>query len=268
MGRVERKRVGLALSGGVARGPAHLGVLAVLEREGILVDCVAGTSAGAIVGALYCAGVGLDRALEMLAHFGWGQIASPVWPSRGFVSFDKMERWLTKLIGDVRFDELQRPLAVVATDLKTGEAVVLREGRVASAVHASSAVPGFVVPVEWEGRLLGDGGASENTPVAAARALGAEVVIAVDLFPIAIRRGWGPFGFGFAALENLIRRSGGGLRGADCLIAPEVAGTSYLRFSQAMEMVASGARATEARLPDLRAAISGEVAVHSSAHLR
>jgi NTE family protein len=265
MGTTGRKRVGLALSGGVARGPAHLGVLTVLEREGIPIDCVAGTSAGAVVGALYCAGVGVERALEMLAHFGWGQIASAVWPSRGFVSFDRMERWLTELIGDVRFDELRCPLAVAATDLKTGEAVVLCEGRVAPAVHASSAVPGFVVPVELEGRLLGDGGASENMPVAAARALGAEVVIGVDLFPIAMRRRWGPFGFGFAALENLIRRSGGGLTDADCLIAPEVAGTSYLRFSQAMEMVALGARSTETGLPAIRAAVFGEIAAHSSA---
>lgn len=259
-----RKRIGLALSGGVARGPAHLGVLAVLEREGIPVDCVAGTSAGAVVGALYCAGMGLERAMEMLAHFGWGQIASAVWPSRGFVSFDKMEHWLVALIGDVPFDELQRPFAVMATDLQTGEAVLLREGPVARAVHASCAVPGFVVPVELNGRLLGDGGASGNLPVAAARALGAEFVIGVDLFPIAIRRRWGPFGFGFAALENLIRRSGGGMEEADCLIVPELAGTGYLRFQRAVEMAAWGVRAAEARLPAIRAALSAEAAVPSA----
>jgi NTE family protein len=259
-----RKRVGLALSGGVARGAAHLGVLRVLEREGVPVGCVAGTSAGAVAGALYCAGVGLDRAMELLARFGWGQIVRPVWSSRGFLSFDRLERWLIGLIGDARFEALRRPLAVVAADLHTGEAVVLREGRVAPAVHASCAVPGVVVPVPWNGRLLCDGGAAANLPVAAARALGAEVVVGVDLFQPALRPGWGPLGVGAAAQENLIRRSGGGLQSADCLIVPELAGASYFRFGRAMEMVERGARAAEAQLPAIHAAVFGEAAVQSA----
>jgi NTE family protein len=120
--------------------------------------------------------------------------------------------------------------------------------------------PGFVEPVELAGRLLCDGGAVQNLPVAAARALGADAVIGVDLFQPLIRPAWGAFGFGFAALENFIRRSGGGLQAADCLIVPQLAGVSYFDFKRAKENVSLGARAAEAQLPHLRAVLSdGEV---------
>ena len=253
---VYRKRIGLALSGGVTRGPAHLGVLSVLKREGIPIDCVAGVSAGAIAGALYCAGVDPEQAQATLQDFAWRKLARPVWPARGWVSFEKLERWLIKTIGDISFDELLCPLAVVATDLVTGEPVIVRAGKVAPAVHASCAVPGFAVPVELGGRGLGDGGSSENLPARAARALGADYVIGVDLFPPRRKLGQGPVGLGLAALENLVRRSSGGLDAVDCLIVPDVAEMSYLRFGQAMELVALGARATEAQLPRLRAALA------------
>lgn len=251
-----RKRIGLALSGGVTRGPAHLGVLSVLKREGVPIDCVAGVSAGAIAGALYCAGVDPGQAQATLQDFSWRKLARPVWPVRGWVSFEKLERWLIKMIGDIRFDELLCPLAVVATDLVTGEPVTVRAGKVARAVHASCAVPGFAVPVELSGRMLGDGGSSENLPARAARALGADYVIGVDLFPPRRKLGQGPWGLGRAALENLVRRSSGGLEAADCLIVPDIAELSYLRFGRALDLVALGARATEVQLPRIWAALA------------
>lgn len=250
------KRIGLALSGGVARGPAHVGVLLALERGGIPIDVVTGTSAGALVGALYCAGVTPAGMQELMRKVGWRQIASPVLPRRGFVSFEKLERWVAQLVRDATFADLERPFAVVATDLESGEPIQLREGRVARAVHASCAVPGFVVPVPWNGRWLCDGGASCNLPVAQARALGADYVIGVDLFRHAIRGRWGPFGIGMGALENLVRRSGGGLEGADCLISPELAGEVYLSFGKSGEFIALGERATDARLPEIREALN------------
>jgi NTE family protein len=255
-----RKRIGLALSGGVARGAAHIGVLKVLEREGIPIECVAGTSAGSLTGALYCAGIRPAQMEELIAHFGWRQIASPAFPRRGFFSFAKLERWLIETIGDLEFADLGCPFAAVAADLKSGEPVILREGRVAPAVHASCAVPGFAVPVELKGRWLCDGGVSVNLPSAAARALGADYIVGVDLFQHHIRAGWGPFGFGLAALENLIRRSGGGLEQADCVITPKLAGDLYLGFGKYKELISEGEVAAEAQLSTLRAALAENAA--------
>jgi NTE family protein len=250
---MRRKRVGLALSGAVARGSAHIGVLKVLECEGIPIDVVTGTSAGALVGALYCAGVSTARMEELLAHMRWRAVASLVFPRRGFVSFARLERYLIAQIGDLKFSDLARPFAAVATDLEKGKPVILSEGRVARAVHASSAVPGLVVPIEIGGRLLCDGGVTANTPVAAARSLGADVVVGVDLFVHLIRRGLGPLAYGFAAVETLIRRSGGGLESADCMITPELAGSLYLSFGNYGELIAKGEAAAEQALPKIRA---------------
>jgi len=110
--------------------------------------------------------------------------------------------------------------------------------------------------VAWNGRWLGDGGISSNLPIQAARALGAGRVVAVDLFRPKLRTGWGPLGFAMAALEHLVRNSGGGPATADILVCPELAGASYLRFNQRERLVSMGAAATEAVLPAIRAALA------------
>lgn len=253
--KVKRKRIGLALSGGVARGPAHIGVLTVLERAGIPIDVVTGTSAGALIGALYCAGVTPKRLQELIQNFGWRHIARLVFPRRGFVSFDKMEGWLTRILGDLSFADLKIPFGIVTTDLDSGEPMLLREGRVARAVHASCAVPGFVEPVDWDGYLLCDGGASCNLPVAQARALGAEYVIGVDLMRHAMRGRLGPLGIGLGAMENLVRRSGSGIESADCLISPPLAGQVYVSFGKSKEFIAFGERAAEEKMSRIMADI-------------
>jgi NTE family protein len=229
--------------------------LAALEQGGVPIDCLAGTSAGAIVAALYCAGLRLDQVYTHMARMSWWLFARPVWPRRGFFSFAPLEQWVAGLIGDATFEQLPRPLAVVATDLELGEPVVLTTGRVARAVHASCAVPGFVEPVEHAGRLLFDGGSSNNLPAKAARALGADYVIGVDLFRPHIRRGLGPLAYGLAAVENFVRRSGGGLDACDALIVPDLAGATYLRFSQRERFVALGRQAAEVQVPVIRAAL-------------
>lgn len=250
-----RRKIGLALSGGVMRGPVHVGVLAVLEREDIPIDVVSGASAGAIVGALYCAGIKLDYMQELVMGIGWKNLVSPVMPGKGFLSFEKLEQWLIDLMTNLHFCDLNRqPFAVVATDLEKGEPVVFTRGPVAPAVRASCSVPGVIVPAEIDGKLLGDGGVSNNLPVSVARLLGADYVIGVDLFIPAVRRGLGPFGFGFAALETLVRRSGGGVDLADCLISPDLAGKSYVNPNK-MEMVALCAKAAEEKLPEILAAL-------------
>jgi NTE family protein len=249
------KRVGLALSGGVARGPAHVGVLNVLLREGIPIDYVAGVSAGSIIGAALCAGVPLETLNEIAPKINWRHIARLVFPRRGFVSFKKLERFVADMIDDRQFYEMQIPFITVATDLLKGEPVILREGRVASAVHASCAVPGFVEPVERNGQLLGDGGVSCNLPARQVRAMGADYVIGVDLMQPHLRRKMGPLRFGAMAFETLIQRSGGGLDAADCLITPNLAGFNSLRFGQAEYLIGVGEVAARQQLGTIQNAL-------------
>lgn len=248
-----RKKIGLALGGGVARGPAHIGVLSVLEEANIPIDCIAGTSAGSVIGAVYAAGLDLTQMRTLARQMTWQQIARPVWPRRGLVSFARMEPWIETFLGSLYLEDLSIPMAAVATDIYTGEPVVLREGRLATAVRASSSVPGVVEPVEINGRLLCDGGISANIPVDAARQLGADYVIGVDLFAPEYDGRGGPLGIGFSAVETLVRGSGSGVSQADCLIVPAIDDHSYLRFDKGDAYIALGEAAARQKLPQILA---------------
>ncbi len=248
-----RPVVGLALGGGVVRGIAHLGVLSVLEEAGIPIDVVAGTSAGAIMGALYLGGVPLERGLSLARSTRWWHLVSPVWPRRGLVSFRKMETWMGNLIGDPLFEDLPKPFATVAMDIKSGERVVFTSGRVLPAVRASGSVAGFVEPMDWQGRELVDGSFVDSVPVDVARQLGAEYVIGVDIFIPALRTRWGPWGYLFSAIERMVQNAGLGHQHANCLIRPDLEGRTYLRFTQADALYQRGVQAARAALPQLRA---------------
>ncbi len=177
----ERPVLGLALSGGAVRGAAHIGVLEVLQEYAIEIDCIAGTSIGALIGALYAFGVPLDEIEAFARELDWFKISSFILPSTGLLSNDEMGRQIENLIGDVAIEDADIPLAIVATDIVTGERIVFRDGSVASAVMASSCLPGLYKPLEYRDRLLVDGLLVENVPVRATRELGAERVIAVNL---------------------------------------------------------------------------------------
>jgi NTE family protein len=255
MTALNRPRIGLALSGGVTRGPAHIGVLQVLTEAGIPIDYVAGVSVGSLIGAVYCAGLPLEQITELAFHIGWRQLARPVWPRTGFISFKRLEQFLINTIGDVQFDQLSSPFAAGVTNLLTGEPLLLRDGRVATAVHASCAVPGFVVPVQRDGLLLGDGGASCNLPGQQVRILGADYVIGVDLMMPHLRRRGGPFRFGLLGFETLVQRSGGGPDAVDCLIRPDLAGISFLSFQHTARLIERGAHAARQQLDTILAAL-------------
>ncbi|MCS7283363.1 MAG: patatin-like phospholipase family protein [Anaerolineae bacterium] len=186
--RLQRRRpprVGLALSGGGVRGLAHIGVLKVLTDAGIPIHCVAGTSAGGLIGALFAAGMTPQKMEEEALRMASPRRILPFLnrglPFRGLLSGQKVYEYLEFLLGDVTFDQLHIPLAVVAVDLNTGQKVVLREGRVVDAVRATIALPGLLSPVERDGQLLVDGGLVDNLPADAARQMGAEKVVAVDI---------------------------------------------------------------------------------------
>jgi NTE family protein len=177
-----RPRVGLALGSGSARGWAHIGVIRALEKAGVRPDIVCGTSIGALVGAAYAAGE-LDRLESWVLELGIRDVFGffDVSLSGGVLKGARLMEFFRRSFADRPIDELGVPFATVATALHTGAEVWLRRGSTIEAVHASIALPGLFAPVRWEGALLVDGGLVNPVPVSLARAMGADIAIAVDL---------------------------------------------------------------------------------------
>lgn len=246
------KRVGLALSGGAVRGAAHIGVLEVLEEHGIRPYCVAGTSAGSAVGVVYCAGMSLAQIKEVALNLQWGKLGRVVRPRLGFFDGSRVEAYLIELIGDRTFDELAIPFAAVAADILNDELVVLREGRVAPAVRASCALPGVFTPVEYEGRLLVDGGLINNLPVSAVREMGADYVIAVDLLPLSSVTREPPANLlevWYLSLFTLMRNTHREASQANVVIYPSLGQFGWIDLSNVPSFIERGRRATEAMMP-------------------
>jgi NTE family protein len=176
-----RPTLGLALSGGTAKSVAHIGVLEALTEAGIRVDCIAGTSGGAIVGAIYAAGFTVEELRDVARALRWKDLARLTWPRLGLLNNSGIARFLTALLGDLTFAELRIPLAIVATDLLTGEKVVFRQGKVSTAAMISCSIPNVFEPVEHEGCLYSDGGLVEYLPVETVREFRPRVVVAVNL---------------------------------------------------------------------------------------
>ncbi len=186
MAAEKRKKVGLALGGGAARGQAHIGVLEVLERENIPIDLIAGTSAGALVGAFYAQGKKATELKEIILDLDWKKrirLIDLVLPRTGFIRGRKLKNMAKSIVGDVDFSGLKIPLACVATDIMTGEEVVIKEGSVLDAVRASISLPVILTAVKWRGRYLVDGGLVNQVPVSVVKEMGADFIIAVNVLP-------------------------------------------------------------------------------------
>ncbi|MBC7249968.1 MAG: patatin-like phospholipase family protein [Anaerolineae bacterium] len=248
------QRIGLALSGGAVRGSAHLGVLEVLEREGIRPDCVAGASAGALVGAAYCAGIPLADLKRLALRLQWSDVSRITKPGLGFFSGQPLEEFVERVIGGLSFEELSIPFAAVAVDVLSGELVVLREGPIAPAVRASCAIPIVFTPVPLGDKLLIDGGVLNNVPVSVVRDMGADYVIAVDLVP-PVERPAPPqtvFDLGIMVFSTLLRTAYSEAHTADCLIMPDIGHFSWADFSQALDLIAKGREAAEAKIEQIK----------------
>jgi NTE family protein len=296
----ERPRIGLVLSGGGARGLAHIGVLKVLEAERVPIDAIAGTSMGAIVGGLYASGMSageLDAALRTLdwdavfaprverqhlsqrrkeedfevsplIEFGLrdGQLRAPV----GAVSSRGLESLLRRYTLPVRqlrrFDQLPIPFRAVATDLESGAAVVLDHGDLALALRSSMSVPGVFPPIEVDGRVLGDGGLVDNVPIEVARAMGVDRVIVVNVgTPLAGRQALGSVLGVTTQMINIlteqnVQRSLATLGPHDILIAPPLGALSSSDFDKAPVAIAAGELGAAAQLERLRALALDEAA--------
>ncbi len=174
-------KIGLALGGGAARGFAHIGVIKALEAHGIAPDIVVGTSAGSLVGALYASGYGGFDLQRVALQIEDTLITDWAMPDRGFIKGEALQAFVNQAVQNRPLDKLNKPFATVVTDLQSGEQVVFRVGNTGMAVRASSTVPGVFQPITINGREYVDGGLTSPVPVRAARAMGADLVIAVDI---------------------------------------------------------------------------------------
>ncbi|MBC7909878.1 MAG: patatin-like phospholipase family protein [Pyrinomonadaceae bacterium] len=253
-----RPRIGLALSGGAARGMAHVGVLRVLLENNIPVDFVAGTSAGALVGGALCAGMKLEEIEDISRHMRWRDMGRMTLSRLGVQSSARMEEFIRARFPTNRFEELQIPFAAVATDLHTGSAVVMSgEGDVAFAIRASCCIPGWYVPVTDEkGRQLVDGGLVAVIPTAAARSLGADIVIAVDVNAEGAKFLGTPQSAIGILLQSMmvVQRTASAhqLQDADVVIRPRVGHIRWDEVGRADELIAAGAEAARSTIERIK----------------
>lgn len=254
--RKKPKKIGLALSGGGAHGIAHVGVLQVLEREGIFPDYVAGTSAGAIIGAAYAAGIQSNDMEMIVKEAGWPNLLRIAWRnSLSLFDTEPMQEFIAARIGNKTFDELPRKFCAVACDIVHGKRVVLNQGSVAQAVRASAAYPGLFQPVEINGQLLIDGGVVDNLPADVVREMGADYVIGVNLMTPSLLKEYPANSIDLlVAVINLMQTRAAipDLTLINCLIHPQVGNLSMWSFSNAEEMKALGRSAAEQMIVKLK----------------
>jgi predicted acylesterase/phospholipase RssA/CRP-like cAMP-binding protein len=249
-----RPRIALALGSGSARGAAHVGVIKVLEEAGIPIDMIAGTSVGAFIGALYAGGQPVSAFERVLPTVRWRQLVRPALPLNGFVDNHPMVRFVERYIGPAEFRDLRIPFAAVASDAVNGEAHILNKGKVSHAICASTAIPGVMKPVKYGERLLLDGAVAHPVPVALAKSMGADLVIAVDLStPVHAKREPGHF---VATILNTIdimsrRMTRDELQLADIVLNPKLENAS-VSFKSSASSIEAGARAAREALPDLQ----------------
>lgn len=185
----ERPTIGLALGSGAARGMAHLGVLRILEQEGIPIDMIAGTSVGSMVGGVYAAGMSVKDCVKVLSTISWGQLVRPTFPMRSLVHNAPMISFIEKYIGKRQIEDLPIPFGAIASDVSNGEAHIMRTGSLAHAICASTAVPVAMRPVNHQGKQLADGAVVHPVPAALVRSMGADIVIAVNVCPESFTKG-------------------------------------------------------------------------------
>jgi NTE family protein len=247
-----RPGIGLALGGGFARGFAHLGVLKVLQQHHIRISHIAGSSVGSILGAAYSSGAPLERIIETCRTLRFRDIARWRVSRLGLASNHRLGALIERVFGSRQFEDLQIPLAVVATDLSSGEPVVFKQGNVVDAVRASCAFPGLFEPVQIGTRCLADGGLVAPVPTQAARHLGAQTVIGVSVGMHDGHRG-AP-----TNIFQVVSRAVGAAqkhqlelweRHADLVLRPDVQFLAWDDFARADEAIEAGSAAALRALP-------------------
>jgi NTE family protein len=266
MAAVVFPKIGLALGSGGAKGLAHIGVIKTLEKNNIPIDFIAGSSIGSLIGAHYAAHKDVDKLEKLIFDFNRSkgfQLFDPAWKG-GLVKGRKAERFIEEILEGATFDKMKIPYAAVATDINTAETVTFRQGDIVKAIRTSISVPAFFQPVFYDKRLLADGGLSNPVPVDVARAMGADIVIAVNLDNVYVEK----------ALESLPALSTVPLHSinilrhnlamhsaskADIVIAPKdvmqvgILGLNYLFSTEkAQTIIHAGEAAAEEHMPILQ----------------
>jgi NTE family protein len=274
MEATRRTRIGLALGGGAARGWAHVGVIRALEEAGIRPDLVVGTSAGALVGAVYAAGE-LDRFEEWLLGLGVIDVVSflDVHLGGGMLKGERLMEFFRRTFVDRPIGQLRMPYGAVAAALFSGEEVWLRDGSTVEAVRASIAIPGILTPVPRDGRMLADGGLVDPVPVSLARAMGADLVIAVDLnsgslgtshpgeegaahvVPAHLPHLPDALASGITIMQARITAGCFAVMPPDAVVTPRLAHIGLFEFHRAADAIAEGRRAASEALATFNPAI-------------
>lgn len=256
-----KKKIGLALGSGALKGLAHVGVIKVLEENNIPIDFIAGTSIGALVGAIY-AYFGNSRVLESIVlesdlKSSLGFLDPTL--KKGFLRGEKIMRFFKKYVKAKDFNELKKPLAVIATNLKTGEAKIIKKGDLVSAIRASISVPVVFQPVKREGEFLIDGGMTMPVPVGPLKQMGADIIIAVNLYDYGKRqqKRFRKLNLSFIGnkaaeimLYQLAKRDVGE---ADIVIEPDVEGFSLIEAIKKREKIMKlGEQAALAKIKEIK----------------
>ena len=257
-----RPKIAVVLGGGGARGLSHIGVLKILKEKNIPVDIIVGTSAGALVGGLYAAGIDIGELERIGVTTGWNNLSNlskfrmlGLVTRESLLSTQKLEKYIQDRIGRKRFSDLNIPFACVACDIKTGERIVFKEGELAFAMRASATIPGVFEPAEYRHRYLVDGGVVDNMPVDIARIMGADFIIAV--YPKAENSSFEVSSV-FTTLVQVINIQGkllaeSQIKDADYVIIPNVRDVNIVELNRSEECIEAGivaGRQTAAALQD------------------
>ena len=263
-------KIGLALGSGAARGFAHIGVLEVLEEEKIPVHYIAGTSMGALIGGLYASGLGIKKLKEFACQTDWKKVAILLAPSlskSGLVSGERIGKYLRSFLGNRKIEELPIPFACVATDILSGEEIIIDKGDLVDGIRASISIPGILTPVILDGRILADGGIVDPIPVNVVSKMGADFVIASNansLFsnklPVKIEDTRARSKIKVPSIFTILLQSTSvmqrkmirdSLLKADLVINSEVSNIKLLEFYKAKETVDAGRKAARKVLKDM-----------------
>ncbi len=260
-GSSDRPRIGLALSGGAARGIAHVGVLRALEENKIPIDAIVGASAGALIGGCYASGLSIDQLEEMARGFRWRHASRLAFSRLGLQTNAGLEKFLKKSLPITRFEDLKIPFGAMVTDLIKKESLVFRDtGDLPFAIRASCAVPALYTPVrDREGRFLIDGGILCNLPIRHTRELGADLVIAVDVnfdgvkFFSEPRTALGVMAHVFSGVERIVSNQERDT--ANVLIAPKIGHIRWDQTRRSPELVKLGYEAGLESIGEIKAMI-------------
>ncbi|HNS34248.1 MAG TPA: patatin-like phospholipase family protein [bacterium] len=258
MTELKRPKIGLALGSGGSRGLAHIGVIKALEENNIPIDFVAGSSIGTMVGGFYAAGLSIKEIEKIALSTTWRRVFSVLFDphlKQGLIGGEKLKTFIEDYINGKKFEDCKITFVAVATDLKTGEVVVLNKGEMAQAIRASVSIPLVFKPVKINGRILADGGLSAPVPVEIARNMGADIVIAVNLDKHYCdeERETGWYDIANDSL-NILRHhlALSNVANADIVIEINVGKNYWYQFTNGQNKILTGEKATKEVLPKLK----------------